>query len=384
MTLAAAAADLGRADPAGGFRVWSPGRVNLIGDHIDYSGGLVLPMALDRGTVATVFPRSDGQIRGYSTNFADDGVHSAGLVDTTCDAGHGWFTYVLAMVDTAVRAGLEIDHGFEIHLSGDIPDGGGLSSSASVEMAVACALEQMFHPGWDPTRWALVGQRAENDYVGVACGIMDQLAIARGRAGKAILMDCASLECRYVPVPSDQVTVLIGNTQSPRRLAGSAYNDRRAAVERAREILGADAGLATLASDQVDGHRDELEAAGVWRETRHTVSEQARVVAAAAALACGDVATVGRLMRESHESLRDDFRVTGEYLDALVSAAWQTPGVIGARMTGAGFGGCTVNLVQPDQVEQVAVGIARRYAAATGITPEMFAVAPSAGAHVLD
>lgn len=377
-----AAAALGRAASHDAFVVWSPGRINLIGDHIDYSGGLVLPMAIDRGTTAVVFPRSDRLVRGYSVNFAADGVMEADLDTLDFDAARGWFSYVLGVLWAARAEGLTAATGFDIHLAGDIPDGGGLSSSASVEMAAATAFERLYAPGWDATRWALIGRRAENDYIGVASGIMDQLAIARGRVGHAILMDCSTLDCRYVRFPVDRATVLVANTKSPRRLADSGYNERRSAVGRASEIVGAGEELARVPQQDIAARRGELERAGVWAEARHTVTEQARVVAAAAALEAGDVAQVGRLMTESHESLRDDFQVTGPYLDALAEAAWQTPGVLGARMTGAGFGGCTVNLVEVGSEESAAVGIARRYAAATGITPEVFAVSPGAAAHV--
>lgn len=377
-----AAAALGREVSDTAFAVWSPGRINLIGDHIDYSGGLVLPMAIDRGTSAVVFPREDRLVRGYSRNFPDDGVVMADLDSLDLDERRGWFSYVLGVLWAAGAEGLTLTTGFDIHLAGNIPEGGGLSSSASVEMAVAAACERIYAPGWDAARWALIGRRAENEYIGVASGIMDQLAIARGRAGMAILMDCATLDCRFVRFPTDRVTVLVANTKSPRRLADSSYNERRAAVTRAAGIVGAGDELARVSPPQLEANRTALEQAGVWPEARHTVTEQARVVAAAAALDSGDVVEVGRLMSQSHESLRDDFRVTGPHLDALAEAAWETPGVLGARMTGAGFGGCTVNLVDVGAVEEAAVGIARRYSARTGITPEVFAVSPGAAAHV--
>ncbi len=386
----AGATEVFGADTGGGapFVVRSPGRVNLIGDHIDYSGGLVLPMALDRGTMAVVRPRSDDLLRGYSANFPGCGVIEVRLADTAFDASRNWFSYVLAVVDTAIDSGLRVDHGFDIYLSGSIPDGGGLSSSASVELAVSMALEHQFGLGLTATQWALLSQRAENHYIGVASGIMDQLAIAEGREGMAILMDCQTLECTYVPMPTERCTVVIANTKHRRELADSAYNDRRAAVDAAHRILDEVLpvplpNLVSASDSDLAVARPQLEAAGVWREARHSVGEQRRVVAAAHALAAQDLATMGSLMRESHESLRDDFRVTGEYLDALAEAAWDTPGVIGARMTGAGFGGCTVNLIEPDAVEEAVAGIARRYAATTGITPEIFAVRPSVGAHVV-
>lgn len=375
------------ADGAAPLVVRSPGRVNLIGDHIDYSGGLVLPMALDRGTWAVLMPRADTRLRGFSANFADAGLLTADLSDTHHDSSHGWFSYPLGVVHVAAARGISLDRGFDLYLSGDIPEGGGLSSSASVEMAMASGIEVLTGAGLTPVEWAVLCRAVENDYIGVSSGIMDQLAIAEGRAGHALLMDCEQLSCTPVPMPTDRCTVVIANTNQPRTLAGSAYNERRAAVSRAHEVVNSIMGpvptLVGLGAADLERCRGELEEAGVWAEARHTVTEQARVVAAAAALASGDLPTVGRLMRESHESLRDDFRVTGPALDALAQAAWDTPGVIGARMTGAGFGGCTVNLVEPSQVDRVMADIAARYTESTGITPDLFSVVPSDGAAVI-
>lgn len=369
------------------FVVRSPGRVNLIGEHIDYSGGLVLPMALDRGTTAVVLPRRDRVLRGYSANFRDAGIMAADLDNTAFDASHGWFSYVLGVVDTAKATGLQPAYGFDAYLVGDLPDGAGLSSSASVELAAATALEHLFGFGLNPTEWAVLCQRAENDYIGVACGIMDQLAIARGVAGHALLMDCATLVCEPVPMPG-AAAVVIANTNQPRKLAGSEYNDRRAAVERAGELIGAARGtpvtrLVDVTQEELAEHSSALTEAGVLAAARHTITEQQRVVETAAALRAGDLASVGTLMRESHESLRDDYRVTGPNLDALAEAAWAAPGVIGARMTGAGFGGCTVNLVHQDQVAEAIAAIGAGYQQATGISADIYAVTPSDGARVV-
>jgi galactokinase len=373
--------------PAGAFSVVSPGRVNLIGDHIDYSGGLVLPMALDRGTRAVVMPRRDRIIRGFSANFPSAGIIAAGLDDTGYDSSHGWFSYVLGIVHIAAERGYDLDHGFDIYLDGNIPKGGGLSSSASVEMAAAMACEHMFGWGLTATQWAVLAQEAENRYVGVACGIMDQLSIAVGRRGHAILMDCETLECDYVPVPADRCAVLVASTNHPRQLADSAYNDRRLGVETARKIIEQHRGtplprLVEATAADIDAAMVELDEEAVTPFARHTITEQARVVAAAEALRAGDLARLGALMRESHESLRDDFEVTGGHLDALAAAAWQTPGVIGARMTGAGFGGCTVNLIERGAEASAAAEIARRYERAVGITPELYVVAPADGARI--
>lgn len=368
--------------------VRSPGRVNLIGDHIDYSGGLVLPMALDRGTTAVFLPRADPMVRGYSRNFPDVGVVSAGLGATQYDPAHQWFSYVLSVVHTAWQEDLRPSHGFDVHLTGDIPEGGGLSSSASVEMATAVGLEAQFGFGLDPQQWALLSQRAENAYIGVASGIMDQLAIARGRTGMAILMDCATLACRHVPMPVDRCTVVIANTNHRRQLADSAYNERRSAVDRALTVINSAAtdpfpNLVSVDRATLDRWESALREQDLFAEARHSITEHQRVIAAADALAQGDLPRVGALMRQSHESLRDDFRVTGPFLDALAEAAWATDGVIGARMTGAGFGGCTVNLIENQAVESASAEISRRYTKATGVTPELFAVTPADGASVV-
>ncbi len=341
---------------------FAPGRVNLIGDHIDYSGGLVLPMALDRGTLLLARPRSDSTIRALSLD--RPGVVTADVHDTTFNPEHDWFSYVLGMLHTMGRDSYQLDHGLDILVAGDIPDGAGLSSSASLELAAGVAFESFGRFGLSHTELALMGQRTENDYIGVSCGIMDQLAVARGVAGHALLMDCADVTVTPVPFPDRAVSLVIANTNHRRSLAGSAYNDRRADVERAAALFP-DEPLVSVDLESLTDAAAELDDVAL-RRARHTITEQARVVAAAAALEAGDLESLGRLMRESHESLRDDFDVTGPQLDAIVTAAWAQPGVIGARMTGAGFGGCAVVLVTPGAEEAVIAGIEQDYLAAVG------------------
>lgn len=370
-------AAFGAAGEVVGF--YSPGRVNLIGDHIDYSGGLVLPMALDRGTVLLARERADTVIRGASMD--RDLVVSADLSDTGFRPEHEWFSYVLGVLDVMASRGLVLRRGLDLMVAGDIPDGGGLSSSASLELAAGVAFDHFGGFGLDATELALVGQAAENDYIGVACGIMDQLAIARGEAGNALLMDCRTLDVTPVPFPHDDLTLLIVSTNHRRSLAESAYNDRRADTERAAEVLGVER-LVELGPAALEAAADQLDDAA-YRRARHTITEQARVVAAAAALAERDFTTLGRLMRESHESLRDDFEVTGPYLDALAEAAWAQPGTVGARMTGAGFGGCAVVLVEPGSEVAVIAGIERDYEAATGVAPWCMVVGSHDGAGPL-
>lgn len=379
------------ADPST-ILIWSPGRVNLIGDHIDYSGGLVLPMAVDRGTRAVLRPRADSQIRGFSANFAEAGVHTAELSDTCFTAEHGWFSYVLGVVDTFAGRGLHLDHGFDLYLSGNIPVGSGLSSSASVELASGVAVNHLGGFGLSAADLAVIGQETENDYIGVSCGVMDQLAIAAGEDGSVLLMDCDRLTTEAVPFPTDEYEVVVANTNQPRKLAESAYNERRRSVEAALTLINRarrEAGLeprsnpVSVSEADLTDNAVELAAAGALPFARHTLTEQQRVLSAAEALRTGDVVSFGALMRQSHESLRDDFAVTGPNLDALAEAAWDAPGVVGARMTGAGFGGCTVNLVHSSKVDEAIAAIAPAYQSATGLTPEFFVVGPAAGARVL-
>ena len=358
---------------------FAPGRVNLIGDHIDYSGGLVLPIALDRGTLLLVRPRADTLLRAVSLDRA--GMVTADIAATAFDPAHDWFSYVLGVLHVLGEDGYRLDTGLDIVVAGDIPDGAGLSSSASLELAAAAAFDAVGGFGLAATDLALIGQRTENDYIGVSCGIMDQLAVARGRARHALLMDCETLTIDYVPFPHDELSLIIANSNHRRSLAGSAYNERRRAVESAADILGIER-LVEAQLAQIDAAGARLTEEEV-RRARHTVTEQARVVAAAAALRSGDFAELGALMRASHESLRDDFDVTGPQLDALAEAAWAQPGVIGARMTGAGFGGCAVVLAQPGREAEVMAGIDAAYFPITGLHADCFVVGSDDGAREL-
>lgn len=358
---------------------FSPGRVNLIGDHIDYSGGLVLPIAIDRGTVIIARARHDTTIRARSLD--RPGEVTADVGSTGFDPSHDWFSYVLGVLHMLAADGYTLDHGLDLLFAGDIPDGAGLSSSASLELASAVAFNNYGGFGLAATDLAVLCQRTENDYIGVACGIMDQLAVARGRLGQAMLMDCDDLTVTYVPFRGAAVSLIIANTNHRRSLTDSAYNDRRQAVESAAEIIGT-SNLIDMSLSEVtamESHLNEQE----FRRARHTVTEQARVVAAAAALEREDFGELGRLMRASHESLRDDFDVTGPHLDAIVNAAWAQPGVIGARMTGAGFGGCAVVLAQPGTEDVVMAGIESEYLEATGVAANCFVVGSDDGAREL-
>jgi galactokinase len=354
----------------------APGRVNLIGDHIDYMGGTVLPMAIDRGTDLWARPRSDRHIVAVSDNFAQTGHVVADLDAQAPLPQWGWANYLVAVAHALQRRGISLP-GVDVRVSGNIPHGAGLSSSASLELAMAVAFDALSGAQLGTVDLALVGQAAENDFIGVACGIMDQLAIAAGVAGSALSIDCATLHVTPTEFPP-QISVVIANTNQRRELSGSAYNERRSVCERAQDLLGQR--LVDVPGDQAQAVVGELPAE-LRPRARHVITEQSRVFEFEAALRGGDLARLGPIMRASHESLRDDFEVTGPALDALAEAAWAAPGAIAARMTGAGFGGCTVNLVEPDTVDDFIQQVGSHYSRATGMVADFYVVSSADGAR---
>lgn len=359
----------------------APGRANLIGDHIDYMGGTVMPMAIDRGTRLWSREREDRLIRATSVNFPEAGTIEVALDADAYDDGAGWVNYLLAMAYALRTGGASIPHGLDVAVHGTIPNGAGLSSSASLELAFGVALNEWFDLGLNLTELAQAGQVAENEFIGVSSGIMDQLVIAHGRRGYALAMDCEALTVEPVPMPEGDV-VVVANSRKRRGLVDSAYNERRAAAEEAERVL--DVGrLVDISADELPGLLQRLDEP-LRRPARHVATEQHRVLAAVEALKAGDHMRMGELMRASHESLRDDYRVTGPELDALVEAAWAAPGCIGARMTGAGFGGCTVNLVEASKVDEFTDAVAPAYTERTGLVPEFFVVASADGAREID
>jgi galactokinase len=356
----------------------APGRVNLIGDHIDYMGGTVMPMAIDRGTWLAADARDDRLISATSANLPEVGRVEVEMDGERPTPSAGWANYLVAMVYALRQRGATIPHGLDVQVYGTIPNGAGLSSSASLEMAFGVALNEWFDLGFTPTELAEAGRVAENEFIGVSSGIMDQLAIASGRRGYALAMDCEALSVEPVPMPVRDV-VVVANTRKRRELVDSAYNQRRVAAEAAEAALGVGR-LVDISPDDLPALLDTLDPA-LRPAARHVATEQHRVLAAVQALRAGDHVRVGELMRESHESLRDDYRVTGPELDALAEAAWQAPGCIGARMTGAGFGGCTVNLVAADQVDEFTAAVTPVYTDRTGLVAEFFVVRSDHGAR---
>jgi galactokinase len=359
------------------FVARAPGRVNLIGEHTDYNDGFVFPVAIDRAVWIAARARADRTVALHSLDFGD-----AATVDLAAPAhrkGH-WGEYVAGVAWALAEGGVPTPRGFDGVMAGDVPVGAGLSSSAALELAVARALSAVADGGatWDPPRMARLAQRAENGWVGVNSGIMDQMISAAGRAGHALLIDCRSLETRAVPMGGEAVVVL--DTGTRRGLVDSAYNERRAQCEAAARHFGVralrDVDAATFAA-----RARELDDV-TRRRARHVITENARTLAAADALAAGDAEATGRLMDESHASLRDDFEVSRRELDVIVEIARRQPGCYGARMTGAGFGGCAVALVAPEAAGTLATEVAARYEAEVGITPAVYVCTPSEGASL--
>jgi galactokinase len=357
------------------FVARAPGRVNLIGDHTDYNDGFVLPMAIDRAVWIAFRPRTDGEVVVHSLDFGD-----VAEFDVQGELSHstGWQEYVRGVAWALADAGSTL-HGWEGVAAGDVPLGAGLSSSAALELATARVFASASSVPWVAPRMALLAQRAENRWVGVNCGIMDQLISAAGVAGHALLIDCRSLATRAVVVPHDAAVVVL-DTATRRGLVDSEYNERRERCEAAARYFG------VKALRDVDDTMFNARAAGLddvtRRRARHVIGENLRTRLAAAALERGDVKTVGRLMDESHASLRDDFAVSRRELDVMVTIAREHDGCYGARMTGAGFGGCAVALVRRDAADAFARDTAHRYERAVALVPAVYVCAASAGASV--
>ncbi|MDB4886230.1 MAG: galK [Gemmatimonadetes bacterium] len=357
------------------FVARAPGRVNLIGDHTDYNDGFVLPMAIDRAVWIAFRSRTDGEVVVHSLDFGD-----VAEFDVQGELSHstGWQEYVRGVAWALADAGSTL-HGWEGVAAGDVPLGAGLSSSAALELATARVFASASSVPWAAPRMALLAQRAENRWVGVNCGIMDQLISAAGVAGHALLIDCRSLATRAVVVPHDAAVVVL-DTATRRGLVDSEYNERRERCEAAARYFGVKA-LRDVDDTMFNARADGLDDV-TRRRARHVIGENLRTRLAAAALERGDVKTVGRLMDESHASLRDDFAVSRRELDVMVTIAREHDGCYGARMTGAGFGGCAVALVRRDAADAFARDTAQRYERAVGLVPAVYVCAASAGASV--
>jgi galactokinase len=360
-------------DPS--FLTRAPGRVNLIGDHTDYNDGFVLPMAIDREVWLAVRARTDRRVSVHSIDFDEDATFA---LDDGRVRGGGWVEY-LRGVAWALEDDGRPTRGWEGVAAGDVPVGAGLSSSAALELAAARTFAAVSGVVWQPVAMARIAQRAENEWVGVNCGIMDQLISAAGAAGHALLIDCRSLETQLVLVP-DSVAVVVLDTGTRRGLVDSAYNERRAQCEAAARFFGVRA-LRDVDVAMFAARESQLDAI-TRKRARHVVTENARTLEAALLLERGNVAGVGALMVESHISLRDDFEVSRTELDTMVELARKEDACLGARMTGAGFGGCAVALVRREGADAFARGVSRAYTESVGLQAAVYVCAASQGASV--
>jgi galactokinase len=354
----------------------APGRVNLIGDHTDYNDGFVLPMAIDRAVWIAFRLRNDAHVAVHSLDFNQDAEFDLDADFTHVD---GWREYLHGVAWAMSTRGARKLAGWEGVAAGDVPVGAGLSSSAALELAMMRAFALSSSRAWNATEMARLAQRAENQWVGVNCGIMDQLISAAGVAGRALLIDCRSLDLRAVSIPAD-ASIVVLDTATRRGLVDSEYNERRTRCEAAARFFGVPA-LRDVDEAMFDARAGELDAV-TRRRARHVITENARTLTAADALERGDMRRVGMLMNESHASLRDDFEVSREELDDMVSIALEQDGCYGARMTGAGFGGCAVALVDRSSVATFIRATEMRYLETTGLKPSAYVCAAAAGASV--
>lgn len=356
---------------------FAPGRVNLIGEHTDYNGGHVFPCALTIGTYGVVRQREDRVLRFYSMNFEQLGVITSSLDDLKPDPAADWTNYPKGVIWAFGEKGMEITQGMDLLLYGNIPNGSGLSSSASVEVLTGYILKDLY--GCDVTNQdiALIGQYSENKFNGVNCGIMDQFAIAMGKKDHAIFLDTATLEYTYAPIVLQDAKIVISCSNKKRGLGDSKYNERRAECEKALEELQQYAGISSLgdlSEEEFEKYKGAIKDEDRRKRAKHAVYENQRTIHAVEALKNGDLEQFGKLMNESHVSLRDDYEVTGIELDTLAEEAWKVDGVIGSRMTGAGFGGCSVSIVKNDAVDTFIEQVGKAYLEKIGYAADFYVV----------
>ncbi|WP_339293483.1 galactokinase [Paenibacillus sp. FSL W8-0187] len=361
----------------------APGRVNLIGEHLDYNGGYVLPAALEFGTTLIIRPRDDNKVSFSSTNIPYELTIS--LDDDYGHKSDQWTDYPVGVITELNKIGCNLSSGYDLLYHGDIPNGAGLSSSASIEVVTAYAFLKMEGKETDTVEIAKLSQRVENLFVGVNSGIMDQFAVANGKQDHAILLMCDTLEYELVPFRTGAYKIVISNTNKRRGLVDSKYNERRSECDLALEILQKElpalSYLAQLNPDQFATLQDSIRDETVRRRAQHVVEENQRVHDSVKALKNGDLEAFGQYMNQSHDSLRYLYEVTGDELDALVEEAQRIPGTLGSRMTGAGFGGCTVSLVHEDAVERFITEVGQQYEARIGLKPDFYVCGVGQGVH---
>lgn len=365
---------------------FAPGRVNMIGEHTDYNAGHVFPCALTIGTYAAARKRDDRKLRFYSMNFEQLGVLESSLDDLKPDPAADWTNYPKGVMWAFEEKGFTIPCGMDLVLNGNIPNGSGLSSSASVEVLTGFILRDLFGFEVDNQDLALIGQYSENKFNGVNCGIMDQFAIAMGKKEHAIFLDTADLSYEYAPIKLENAKIVIACSNKKRGLGDSKYNERRSECEAAlaelQKVIGIN-GLGDLTQEQFDSYQSAIADEVRRKRAKHAVYENRRTIRAVEALKQNDIDLFGRLMNDSHVSLRDDYEVTGVELDTLVEEAWKIDGVIGSRMTGAGFGGCTVSIVRDGAIDTFIAQVGKAYLDKIGYAADFYVVEIGDGPSVI-
>ncbi|WP_226581279.1 galactokinase [Halobacillus litoralis] len=365
---------------------FAPGRVNLIGEHTDYNGGHVFPCALSVGTYAAARKREDQKLRMYSMNFPELGIIEADIDDLKYEDQDDWANYPKGVVEMFTKEGYDVPSGVDLVFYGNIPNGAGLSSSASIELVTSVVLKELFSLSIDRVEMVRLSQRAENEFVGVNCGIMDQFAIGMGKKDHALLLDCQTLDYRYTPINLDSETLIIANTNKRRGLADSKYNERRVQCEEALKDLQQTLDIQSLgdvSKQEFEENKHLIQDPEARKRAKHAIFENCRTIEAVEKLNQGDIEGFGKLMNESHRSLRDDYEVTGKELDALVEAAWEE-GAVGSRMTGAGFGGCTISIVKREDTDRFKEKVGEKYYQETGLEADFYVVEIGDGAKKLE
>jgi len=359
------------------YLVRAPGRVNLIGEHTDYNDGFVLPMAIDRAVWIALQPRPDRMVKLIAVDFgSEEGIFD---LDRFIKSKPGWLEYIKGTAWALSEAGYPLN-GCEGVLAGDVPIGGGLSSSAAMELAAARAFAALAKWEWQPAKMALLGQKAENEWIGMKCGIMDQMISASGKEGHAMLLDCRSLEIRLVNLP-ENTSIVIMDTATRRELVDSAYNERRSQCFSVAKFFGVPA-LRDVTMAQLEASKDELDPLA-YRRARHIITENERTLEAADSMKAGDAKRMGELMIESHLSMRDDFEISRPEMDIMVEIAIRQPGCYGARMTGGGFGGCAVAMIDQGSVKTFTENVAAEYETSTHLKPSLYVCSATNGAEII-
>lgn len=366
---------------------FAPGRVNLIGEHTDYNGGHVFPCALEIGTYGAASLREDGLVRVFSDNFKATGVIEFNMEKISYSKEDDWANYPKGMIKAIQDSGRELGFGFDIYFHGNIPHGAGLSSSASIEMLTGVIIDDLYQLNMDRLEMVRLAQKAENQFVGVNSGIMDQFAVGMGKKDHAILLDTNNLKYRYANILMKDLSIIIANTNKRRGLQDSKYNERRSQCDEALKDLNVELNLGALCELDEEGfnkYKHLIKDETILKRARHAVLENQRTIKAVEMLENNDIEGFGQLMYASHDSLRDDYEVTGKELDTLVELAREQEGVLGSRMTGAGFGGCTVTIIRNDSIDAFVEEVGEKYAERIGYPADFYVVSIGEGAGKIE